>query len=102
MTPERTPSPDTQGLFARNDDTVMYPLPTPRVDTPLRSEPMKDAEQVELREKITAAIVEWAYRDPPVGPQKVLIGCDFDSLADRILSLFSEYAVGSPPRQDEP
>lgn len=36
------------------------------------------------REAVLEAINDWVYHSPPVGRQKVIIGCNFDDLADRI------------------
>lgn len=39
------------------------------------------------REAVLEAINDWIYQSPPVGGQKVIIGCNFDDLADRIRAL---------------
>jgi hypothetical protein len=34
----------------------------------------------ELKKELIDIVVHWMYTDPPIGPTKVIVGCNLDSL----------------------
>lgn len=44
-----------------------------------------------LRSQLEKAIEDWVFDSPTIGPKRIIIGCDFNDLVEKIVQRIKEH-----------